>query len=152
MIRKATIQDVKAIRDLINSYADKGEMLPRAMGELYDCIRDFHVYDKNGVVLGVVALHVGWDGLAEVRSVAVSQDITGRGVGRRLVAACLKEAKALRIKKVFVLTYVPEFFVKLGFEKSIRSKLPQKIWTECQNKCVKYPDKCNETALTLSLD
>ena len=104
MIRKATVEDVPAIAGLINAYAGRDEMLPRPLGELYDCIRDFLVYEKNGALMGTAALHVGWKGLAEVRSVAVREGMTGRGIGRRLVAACLKEARALKVNKVFVLT------------------------------------------------
>ena len=152
MIRKARIGDVKAIKRLVGLYADKGEMLPRALGELYDSIRDFHVYENDGKIMGVAALHAGWEGIGEIRSVAVSPKMIGKGIGRRLVGSCLEEAKTLGIEKVFVLTYVPEFFEKIGFEKSTRRRLPQKIWTECKQKCVKYPDKCNETALTLAID
>jgi amino-acid N-acetyltransferase len=152
MIRKASIQDVKAIKELINTYAERGEMLPRALGELYDCLRDFFVYEKDDKIIGVAALHVGWEGLAELRSVAVSPDFLGRGIGKELVSACLKDARALGVKEVFVLTYVQDFFEKMGFALARHDDLPQKVWTECRNKCVKYPDECNEAALTLPLD
>lgn len=152
MIRKASIKDVKAIKELINTFAEKGEMLPRALGELYDSLRDFFVYEKDGKIIGVAALHVGWEGLAELRSVAVSPDFLGRGIGKELVTACLKDARALGVKEVFVLTYVQGFFEKMGFALARRDDLPQKVWTECRNKCVKYPDECNEAALTLPLD
>jgi amino-acid N-acetyltransferase len=152
MIKKATIQDVKAIKELINAYAEKGEMLPRALGELYDCLRDFFVYEKDGHIIGVAALHVGWEGLAELRSVAVSPNFLGRGIGKELVSACLADARALGVKEVFVLTYVQGFFEKMGFTLARHDDLPQKVWTECRNKCVKYPDECNEAALTLPLD
>ena len=152
MIRKARIQDVPAIKKLINFYAEKGEMLPRALGELYDSLRDFHVYEEGGAVSGVAALHVGWEGIAELRSVAVSKEHLGKGIGRRLVAACMEDARVLGVKEVFVLTYVDGFFEKLGFKDAKREDLPQKVWTECRNKCVKYPDECNEAAMTLTLD
>ena len=152
MIRKARVQDVEAIKRLIGGYAEKGEMLPRALGELYDSLRDFHVCEENGQVVGVAALHVGWEGLAELRSVAVRPDSLRRGIGSELVRSCLDEAKSLGVKDVFVLTYVKDFFEGIGFKTASRDDLPQKIWTECRNKCVKYPDECNETALTLSMD
>jgi len=152
MIRKARIKDVKAIKRLVNLYADKGEMLPRALGELYDSIRDFHVYEEGGKVVGVSALHVGWEGLAELRSIAVAPEKLGKGIGRALVDACLKDARELGVDEVFVLTYVEGFFEKMGFRQASRDDLPQKVWTECRNKCVKYPDECNEAALTLKLD
>ncbi|MGA2192315.1 MAG: N-acetyltransferase [Nitrospirota bacterium] len=161
MIRKARIQDVKKIKELINTYAEKGEMLPRPMGDIYNSLRDFTVYEENpagkdesdGRIIGVAALHVlGWEGLAELRSVAVAPDYAGKGVGHKLVSACLKEAAELGVKEVFVLTEIEDFFRKLGFRKAVKEDLPQKVWTECRNKCVKYPDECNETALTLPLD
>lgn len=152
MIRKASIQDVKTIKELINAYAERGEMLPRALGELYDCLRDFFVYEKDGNIIGVAALHVGWEGLAELRSVAVSPNFLGRGIGKELVSACLADARILGVKEVFVLTYVQGFFEKMGFTLARHDDLPQKVWTECRNKCVKYPDECNEAALTLPLD
>jgi amino-acid N-acetyltransferase len=152
MIRKARIQDVKTIKDLVNRYAEKGEMLPRALGELYDSIRDFSVYEENGKVIGVAALHIGWEGLGELRSVAVAPEHIGEGIGKKLVKACMEEAAQMGVKEVFVLTYVKEFFDKIGFRKANKNDLPQKVWTECRNKCVKYPDECNETAMTLKLD
>jgi amino-acid N-acetyltransferase len=152
VIRKATVKDVMAIRGLINEYAERGEMLPRALGELYDSIRDFFIYEKDGEILGVAALHVGWEGLAEVRSVAVDPRHLGMGIGREIVRACLEDAARLGVREVFVLTYATGFFEKLGFKKARREDLPQKIWTECQSKCIKFPDKCNETALTLPID
>jgi len=152
MIRKAAIKDVKQIKDLKNLYANKGDMLPRALGELYDHLRDFLVYEEGGKVIGVAAIHVGWEGLAELRSVAVSPEYLGRGIGKSLVEACLDDARSLGVKEVFVLTYVKGFFEKMGFKEAAREDLPQKVWTECRNKCVKYPDECNEAALTLPLD
>ncbi len=152
MIRKAKVLDVKDIKDLVNRYAEKGEMLPRALGELYDSIRDFSVYEEDGKIIGVAALHIGWEGLGELRSVAVAPEHVGKGIGKKLVKACIKEALQMGVEEVFVLTYVKEFFEKMGFKTANRNDLPQKIWTECRNKCVKYPDQCNETAMTLKLD
>jgi len=151
MIRKARIQDAMSIKSLIGDYAERGEMLPRALGEIYDHLRDFHVYELDGKLVGVSALHIGWEGLGEVRSLAVDREYSGRGIGGELVRACLDEAKSLGVYEVFVLTYVSGYFAKLGFEPYKSDDLPQKIWTECRNKCVKYPDKCNETALMIRL-
>lgn len=152
MIRRARVEDAAAIKNLIGEYAEKGEMLPRAFGEIYDSLRDFHVYEENGEVVGVSAVHIGWEGLAELRSVAVASTHLGRGIGSKLVRACLDDARELGVHEVFVLTYVEGFFRKMGFNTAERDELPQKVWLECRNKCIKYPDKCNETALTLSLD
>jgi amino-acid N-acetyltransferase len=152
MIRKARVNDVPAIKRLIAEYAAKGEMLPRAMGEIYDSLRDFFVAEDKGVIVGAAALHVGWEGIAEVRSVAVSRDYLGSGIGRELVKSCLDDAALLGVTEVFVLTYVSGFFEKMGFKPASRDDLPQKVWTECRNKCTKYPDECNEAALTLKFD
>ena len=147
MIRKAKIPDVKAIQSLVNHYADSGQMLPRTLNELYEDLRDFHVFEKDGSLIGVCALHVSWDGLAEIRSLAVRQDRIKSGIGTALVRQCLEEAAQLQAEKVFVLTYEDGFFKKLGFTDVDKKELPHKIWTDCLN-CVKFPD-CDESALII---
>ena len=149
MIRKAILADVKAIQSLVNQYADSGQMLPRTLNELYEHLRDFHVYEENGALIGVCALHVSWDGLAEIRSLAVQQDRVKRGIGAALVRQCLAEAAALQVNRVFVLTYQPGFFRMLGFAEVDKKELPHKIWTDCLN-CIKFPD-CDESALIISI-
>lgn len=149
MIRKATLTDVKAIQSLINRYADSGQMLPRTLNELYEHLRDFHVYEDESALVGVCALHVSWDGLAEIRSLAVQQDRARRGIGAQLVRRCLIEAAELRVARVFVLTYQAGFFRKLGFTDVDKKELPHKIWTDCLN-CVKFPN-CDESALSINI-
>lgn len=147
MIRKAKISDVKVIQSLVNHYADSGQMLPRTLNELYEDLRDFHVYEQNGSLIGVCALHVSWDGLAEIRSLAVRKDRIKSGIGTALVRQCLAEAAELQAERVFVLTYQEDFFKKLGFTAVDKKELPHKIWTDCLN-CVKFPD-CDESALII---
>lgn len=149
MIRKAILPDVKAIQSLINLYAESGQMLPRTMNELYEHLRDFHVYEENGSLVGVCALHVSWDGLAEIRSLAVRQDRVKNGIGAALVRQCLVEAAALQVDRVFVLTYQPGFFTKLDFAEVDKKELPHKIWTDCLN-CIKFPE-CDESALIIKI-
>lgn len=149
MIRKAHIADVKELQLLINQYADSGQMLPRTLNDLYEHLRDFHVWEEEGVLIGVCALHVSWDGLAEIRSLAVRPDRVKRGIGGRLVKRCLAEAAELLVGKVFVLTYQPVFFKKLGFIDVDKKELPHKIWTDCLN-CVKFPN-CDESALIITI-
>lgn len=149
MYRKARISDVKTIQSLINGYADQGQMLPRSLNELYESVRDFIVYEDEGDIIGVCALHISWDGLAEVRSLAVRAEQGGRGIGSGLVQSCLKEARELGAERVFVLTYQEGFFRKLGFQSVEKKELPHKVWTDCLN-CVKFPD-CDEEALLLRL-
>ena len=149
MIRHARIPDVKAIHKLLLGYANEGQLLGRSLADIYDALRDFYVYEENGEILGVCALAICWEDLAEVRSLAVMAGQSGRGIGRELVETCLKEARELGLKRVFALTYQPEFFGKLGFSDIEKSELPHKIWTACLN-CVKFPD-CDELAFAIEL-
>lgn len=143
-IRKAKISDVPQVHKLINEFAKKEEMLPRALNDLYENIRDLFVYDDNGIK-GVCALHVLWEDLAEVRSLAVKEDFQGRGIGKALVKRCLKEAVALGTKRAFALTYNIDFFIKIGFKEIDKAKLPHKIWGDCL-RCPKFPE-CDEHAV-----
>lgn len=149
MIRKAKLTDVKSIQSLVNQYADSGQMLPRTLNELYEHMRDFSVYEEGGALIGACALHISWDGIAELRSLAVRQDRNKSGIGSRLVRHCLQEASDLLVHRVFVLTYQDGFFRKLGFTDIDKKELPHKIWTDCLN-CVKFPN-CDETALIINL-
>ncbi|GAB5046320.1 N-acetyltransferase [Thermodesulfovibrio sp. TK110] len=144
-VRKALVSDIKSIHRLINEFAKKGEMLPRSLNELYENIRDFFIAEENNEIKGVCALHILWEDLAEIRSLAVKKDSQKKGIGSLLVKKCLNEAKKLKVKKVFVLTYIPEFFKKIGFKELDKSKLPQKIWGDCI-RCPKFPE-CDEVAL-----
>ncbi len=149
MIRKATIQDVREMQSLVNQFADSGQMLPRTLNELYEHLRDFHVFEEQGLLAGVCALHVSWDGLAEIRSLAVKRERMKQGIGSALVRNCLAEAAQLKIERVFVLTYQSTFFKKLGFSDVDKTMLPHKIWTDCLN-CVKFPN-CDESALIMAV-
>jgi len=145
MIEKAKVSDVREIQKLINFYAPGGGILPRSLNDLYEQMRDFFIYWEDDIVVGVCALHVSWEDLAEIRSLAVKKEYQGRGIGRQLVIACLKEARQLGISRVFVLTNQPKFFEKVGFKLITRSELPHKIWADCI-KCIKFPD-CDEIPL-----
>lgn len=144
-IRKAKITDIKTIHRLVNEFARKGEMIPRSLNDLYENMRDIFVCEDRGEVKGACALHVLWEDLAEIRSLSVKSDAQGSGIGRRLVNACIAESKKLGIKKIFALTYHPDFFKKVGFSDIDKSELPQKIWGECL-KCPKFPE-CDESAV-----
>ena len=149
MIRKAKISDVKEIQKMVEVYAQKGEMLPRSLSELYDNLRDFFVYEEEGEVAGVCALHISWDDLAEVRSLVVAERHIRKGIGKKLVTACVDEAREFGIKRVFALTYQRAFFEKLGFHEVDKAQLPHKIWGDCI-KCSKFPD-CDEIAMVMDL-
>jgi len=149
LIRKPTVGEVPDIQRLINEFADRGEMLPRSLSELYENLRDFDVFVDDGRIVGCCALHICWEDLAEIKSLAVADEFKGSGVGSKFVKRCLEEAAALGIKKVFALTYKPDFFRKHGFQEIDKTELPHKIWNECV-KCPKFPN-CDETALTIEL-
>lgn len=149
-VEKARIADVEDIRRLINYFADRDEMLPRPLSEIYENLRDYFVIrDEGGRVLGCAALHVMWSDLAEVKSVAVGEAGQRAGIGTRLVEACLAEAREIGLPTVFCLTYKPAFFEKFGFVQVDKMELPRKVWTECYH-CSKFPD-CDEVAMTFQL-
>jgi amino-acid N-acetyltransferase len=149
MIRKAQIADVKDIQKLLMTFANRGDMLSRSLSELYESLRDFYVVEEEGVLLGAAALHIVWDDLAEVRSVAVTEDAGRKGIGSRLVQACISEAREIGLKRIFCLTYKPDFFAKHGFRLVDKAELPHKVWGDCI-KCAKFPD-CDENAMILDL-
>ena len=150
-IRKAVAADVEVAHKILNFFAEKGLLLPRSLSELYDHLRDYFVLevDQGGVIQGICGLGICWSDLAEIESLAVSEEHQGKGFGRKLVDACLREARLLGINKVFTLTYVPDFFLKFRFREVEKAVLPQKIWADCL-KCPKFPN-CDETALMLDL-
>lgn len=148
-IRKAKISDIKQIHKFVNDFAKKEEMLPRSLNDLYESLRDIYIYEDRGKIKGVCSLHIMWEDLAEIRSLAVSKESQGRGIGRSLLNACIKEARALGIKRVFALTYQPDFFRKAGFNDVDKSKLPQKIWGDCL-RCPKFPE-CDEDAVIMEI-
>lgn len=153
MIRKAKITDVPTIHKLLQYYGNNGELLPRPLSKIYDHIRDFWVFavdeKQDQVVTGCCALQICWEDLAEIRSLAVHPDYTGRKMGSNLVQTAISDAKSFGIKEIFTLTYRPGFFERFGFSKIHRSDLPLKIWSDCIL-CVKFPD-CDEIAMLKTL-
>lgn len=144
-VDKARTGDATSMHQLINHFADQGEMLPRALSEIYENIRDYFVARDGNQVIGCVALHVNWLDLAEIRSLAVEAENQNQGIGSLLVQACLDEAKELGIPAVFCLARKPAFFEKHGFHLIDKAELPRKIWAECY-RCPKFPN-CDEVAL-----
>jgi amino-acid N-acetyltransferase len=126
-------------------------MLARPINYVYENIRDFFVaLNDNGSVIGCAALHVvGWEGLAELKSLGVYENTQKKGVGKELVEACMDEARSLGVKKVFALTFVDGFFHKMGFTTIAKEQLPHKIWSDCVN-CPFFPD-CSEIAVIRSV-
>ena len=117
MLRGAHISDVDQMNKLVNHFAQKDLMLARSLSELYENIRDYYVYVENGSVVGCASLHIFWKDLAEIKSVAVEENYQKKGIGKQLIQKCLEEGKVLGVNRLFVLTYIPEFFERMGFER-----------------------------------
>jgi amino-acid N-acetyltransferase len=149
-VTKARIEDVPQMHRLINEFANRGDMLPRALSQIYENLRDYFVIRDGDSVIGCAALHVSWLDLAEIRSLAVDQSRQQGGLGATLVKACVDEAKSLGLPRVFCLTRAPEFFARQGFVATDRSQLPHKVWAECYY-CPKFPD-CDEFALMYDIN
>jgi amino-acid N-acetyltransferase len=148
-VDRARVTDANSMHRLISCFADRGEMLPRALSEIYDGIRDYFVVRKGGQIIACAALQVTWADLAEIRSLAVDEKEQNQNIGSLLIQACLKDAKELGIPTVFCLVRKPAFFEKHGFRLIDKKELPQKVWAECY-RCPKFPD-CDEVALVCHL-
>ena len=159
VLQKAQIRDVQEILDLINGYAAAELMLPRGPQYLYENIRDFVIASDQKVpvysimetrevlhlIVGCGSLHVLWDDMAEIRSLAVHPDYKHLGLGRKLVDFMIEEAKKLGIKRLYTFTLTEDFFKSLGFKQQKRDELPPKMWGEC-SRCPKY-FKCDEVGM-----
>ena len=145
VVEKAKISDAPQIHKLANHFAQKGVMLPRALSEIYENIRDFFVIRDGEKVIAAVALHVYWSDLAEVRGLAVAEEKQNQRLGAKLIEACINAARELGIPQAFCLTYRASFFERQGFKRVDKAELPRKIWSECY-RCPKFPD-CDEVAM-----
>jgi len=153
MLRKARIEDAKTIHRMINASSAKGEMLSRSLMDIYGSLRDFFVFvdEETDGIVGICAMCIVWENLAEIRSLYVEEDRRKGGIGRKLVEACISEAITLGLFRIFALTYQKTFFECLGFHQVDRAILPEKVWSDCF-RCSKYPDYCDETAVLWSCD
>ncbi len=115
-IRPARTQDVRVIRELIDQYAPDRRLLSKATVTLYEDVTDFLVADDDGAVIGCGAVHVMWEDLAEVRTLAVLPHLFRRGIGSAILAALVDRARALGVARVFCLTFETDFFAAFGFE------------------------------------
>jgi amino-acid N-acetyltransferase len=147
--RKAKMQDVEPLHELINDFAEKGLMLPRSRNLLYEALREFIIIEDEGKLAGIGALHIIWDNLAEIRALAIKTEYQGCGIGKQLIAKLTEEALELGINQVFALTYQGEFFKKCGFREVSKDEMPHKVWKECIN-CPKFPN-CDEQAMIRNL-
>jgi amino-acid N-acetyltransferase len=144
-VRKAAMQDIPALLELINGYAAKGIMLPRTEFEMSENMRDFMVAYAGNQLVGCGAMHFYSPTMGEVRSLAVAESHKTHGIGRMLVDSLVYEAKLYGLDAVFAFTYVPGFFGKLGFNEVERGELPLKAWKDCL-RCPKF-QCCDEIAV-----
>ena len=144
-VRKAAMEDIPPILDLINGYAANGIMLPRTEFEMSESIRDFTVVRRGSDLLGCGALHFYSPTIGEIRSLAVHEHAKTHGVGRQIIAALVAEAEEYQLDAVFAFTYVVEFFEKVGFHVVERGVLPLKAWKDCL-RCPKF-QACDEIAV-----
>lgn len=154
--RKATVDDGRSIYELLEPYAKVGVVLPRSETEIFEGLRDFNVYEAQGIgdknrteIIGVSATHIWQKDLIEIRSLVVKAGFERQGIGTALVHACLDEAVSLGAKQVFALTYGVDFFKSCGFKVIHKDTLPEKIWGDCMA-CAKFSD-CDETAMVIRL-
>ncbi len=164
-IRRAKVSDVQQIVSLINSYAEKGEMLYRSQSQILQQVRNYFVAaavnsdnhnngnthpEPSDSILACGSLDITWNDLAELRSLAVRQDIQGNRLGTQVVEALMGDAAELGLKHVFALTYKPHFFERLGFKIIDKQQLPHKVWSICID-CLKFP-VCDEVAMQVEVE
>jgi amino-acid N-acetyltransferase len=145
----AVLSHAQQISDLINTSAEKAFLLKRPYQDVCTNIRNFHVALQDNIVIGCSSLYIYSDTLAEIRSLAVDTSMKDQGIGKALLSKMLTEAGRLKVKKVFALTMIPDYFLKYGFKQVNRSTLPEKIW----NDCIKCPclHQCKEIPVIIRL-
>jgi amino-acid N-acetyltransferase len=148
-VRRARIEDAMFIQRILKKYSEEADLILRNMADIYAQIRDYFVLVDGKKPVGVVALHVYWDDLAEIRSFVIEKKYRGAGYGKKMIDTAVKDAKSLGLKSIFALTKIPDFFRKYGFRRIAKKELPHKIWKDCFN-CPKFPD-CDEHALIFHL-
>jgi amino-acid N-acetyltransferase len=114
-VRPARTSDVKAIRELVDSFAAPGKMLSKETVTLYESVQEFTVAESDGVLVGCGALHILWEDLAEVRTVAVREDFQKQGIGHLILEAIIDKARAIGVERIFCLTFQTKFFGAHGF-------------------------------------
>jgi len=149
-IRPARVEDIDEMQALINRYAAEDRMLERSRDFLLEHLRDFVVAEDASGFLGCCSLAVLTPDLAEVRSLAVRPEASGRGIGRHLVLACVAEARRLGLRRVFALTLVPDFFERCGFVLTSLGPWPEKSASECPVCPKRFA--CDEHGMLLHLD
>ena len=149
-LRKATLNDIKNMQELVEDEVKSGVILKRSDDEVATNIRSYILAFKNEKLVGYGALHIHSPILAEIRSLIVASEARGLGIGKMIVEYTIKEAQELGVKEILVLTYIADFFKKLGFKEIQKEDIPDhKIWLDCV-KCIHFP-VCNEASLIYKL-
>ncbi len=148
---KATLKDIPDMLELVAEEVKSGVILDRNAEEIATNIRSYVLAKEGERLVGYTALHVHSPRLAEIRSLIVDEAFRGRSVGKEMVLFALDEARGLGLQEILVLTYVPQFFLRMGFEEIAKESIPeQKIWADCI-KCIHFP-VCNEVSLMYHID
>lgn len=148
---KAKLSDIPQMQELVSQDVKDGIILSRSDDEVSTNIRSYVLVKDAKKVVGYAALHIHSPRLAEIRSLIVSADYRGQNIGKKIVQFTLEEARDLGVEEdVLVLTYLPNFFIKLGFNEISKESIPEhKIWADCI-KCIHFP-VCNEISLVYKL-
>jgi amino-acid N-acetyltransferase len=148
---KATLLDIPSMQKMVQNEVKDGVILERNADEVSTNIRSYILAKENNELVGYAALHIHSARLAEIRSLIVSDAYRGKNIGKEIVLFALKEAKKLNVsEEVLVLTYLPEFFIKMNFVEIAEETIPEhKIWADCI-KCIHFPI-CNEISLVYKL-
>ena len=147
LVKQAGLKDIDSIHNILKPYAEKGIILERTKDEIVSLVNQFYIAEKDNNPIGVISYHDYDKGLIEIRSLAVKSEYFRAGVGSKLLKKLISVLKNKDTKKIFVLTYLPQFFKKHGFIEVEKDTLAEKIWKDCY-KC-KDRDNCGETALIL---
>jgi len=149
-LQKPTLLDISSMQDIVKEEIANGTILYRSDDEIATNIRSYTIVKIDDKIVGYGALHIHTKTLAEIRSLVISKDQRGKGLGAKLVKQLLQEGRDLNVKDIFTLTYQKEFFERLGFKEIPKESLPeQKIWADCI-KCKHFPI-CNEVSLIINL-
>jgi amino-acid N-acetyltransferase len=144
-VRNATLPDAVAVQQLIAVHTGDGTLLPRSLAEICENIRDFVVIEDDEGIVGCGALHLYGVHLAEIRSITVAGGYNGRGAGRLLVQALLREAERHEVTCVCLFTRIPDFFARLGFRMAQKEDIPDKLYKDCL-RCPRL-NACDEIAM-----
>jgi amino-acid N-acetyltransferase len=129
-IRRATTRDVKKIRELVDAYTADRRLLSKATVTLYESVQEFWVAEDDGEIIGCGALHVMWEDLAEIRTVAVDPAFRGRKIGHQLVNRLIDQARELGVARVFCLTFETRFFGSFGFTEIDGAPVPHTVYEQ----------------------